>query len=200
MLSSIVLTLGQILSFLGVLKRFGMSVSPAIRDKRGRTSGSARVGVQKPRHEQGRRMSEQGMAGRPRFVLAAAGHAPVDSAPERGESVEFLLEHEQTTIGSAPDQDIVLGDLAPEHAVIDWVENGDEFVFRSLTGDATATIDGKPIINGRHHGDRLDVGPHVLVFQRDEAANHVRVEGARQGGEYAGGGRHQPGGHEAELS
>jgi hypothetical protein len=144
-------------------------------------------------------MAEQGMAGNPRLVVAAGGHGLVGSSFERGEEVAYPLESAHTVIGGEPGQQIFLDGLEAEHAVVDWIADGDEFVFRPLVSDDSATIDDKPIMTGLHNGDRIELGAWKLVFQRDEPADHTRKAGARQGGDYAGGGRHRAGGHEAEL-
>jgi hypothetical protein len=138
--------------------------------------------------------------GRPRLVVVpAGGHATADGPEALGYEVEFALEPRRTTIGSSSDQDIALDGLSPQHAVVDWWEAGDEFVFEPLATDGSATIDGAVTTTGLHHGDRLQLGNWTLVFQRDEGADHVRRNRARQGGDYAGGGVTEAGGHTTET-
>jgi hypothetical protein len=115
-----------------------------------------------------------------------------------GYQAEFSL-GERTTIGSDEGQDIVLDGLTSEHAVIQWLPDGDEYVFQSFTGDRSATVDGAIAVTGLHNGDRLQLGAWTLIFQRDEDADHVRRSGARQGGEHAGDTRTRPGGHHTET-
>jgi hypothetical protein len=139
-------------------------------------------------------------SGRPRLVVVPeGGHATVDGPEALGYEIEFPLELGRTTIGSGSDQDIVLEGIAPAHAVIEWMRDGDEFVFAPATADGSATVNGAITLIGLHHGDRLQVGRWTLVFQRDEEADHVRTGRARQGGEYAGGGITEAGGHLSET-
>jgi hypothetical protein len=139
-------------------------------------------------------------SGRPRLVVVPdGGHASVDGIEAHGYEAEFPLELGRTTIGSAPDQDIVLEDIAPAHAVVEWSREGDEFVFVPATADGSATVDGNIASHGLHHGDRLQVGAWTLVFQRDEDSDHIRRDRARQGGQYAGGGVSEAGGHSTET-
>jgi hypothetical protein len=144
-------------------------------------------------------MSTEGMKGRPRLVLALGGHGSTDRLAAEGDETTYLLTRDHTTIGSAADQHISLNGLQPEHAVVDWWPEGDEFVFRPLAATDTNTVNGKPIVTGLHHGDRVQVAGWELVFQRDEEQDHIRVESRREGGQYAGGGLHRPGGHENEV-
>ncbi|HEX3707833.1 MAG TPA: FHA domain-containing protein [Mycobacteriales bacterium] len=139
-------------------------------------------------------------AGRPRLVVVpAGGHAIADGPEALGYEVEFALEPRRMTIGSDSEQDIVLEGLAPAHAAVDWWADGDEFVFEPMpTGDTTATVDGAATTIGLHHGDRIQLGEWTLVFQRDEEADHVRRGRAREGGDYAGGGVTEAGGHATE--
>lgn len=138
--------------------------------------------------------------GRPRFVVVPqGGRASADGPEALGYEIEFPLAPGTTTIGSAPDQDIVLEDIAPQHAVVEWWPEGDEFVFSPVAPNGSATVDGNIASHGLHHGDRVQLGAWTLVFQRDEEADHVRVGRARQGGQYAGGGISEAGGHSTET-
>jgi hypothetical protein len=115
-----------------------------------------------------------------------------------GEEKAFAL-GAHTIIGGAGSCDIVLDGVADELAIVEWVPDGDEFVFRPLRTDGTAMVDGQVQTTGLHHGDRVELDHWVLVFQRDESADHVRSDDkARQGGEYAGGGITEAGGHPSE--
>jgi hypothetical protein len=138
--------------------------------------------------------------GRPRLVVVpSGGHASADGPEALGYEIEFPLDAGRTTIGSNADQDIVLDGLSPEHAVIDWLADGDEFVFAPVVRDGSATVDGGITTTGIHHGDRLQLGTWTLVFQRDEDADHVRAGRARRGGEHAGDTRNLPGGYSTET-
>jgi hypothetical protein len=132
-------------------------------------------------------------------VVPAGGRAIVDGPEALGYEIEFPLGARRTTIGSDSDQDIALDGLAPAHAVIDWWADGDEFVFEPVAADGSATVDGAVRKTGLHHGDRLQLGDWTLVFQREEDLDHVRQAGARQGGDYAGGGVTESGGHTTET-
>jgi hypothetical protein len=167
----------------------------------GALSGQAGVVTSEQTDGTGADREPEPQSGRPRLaVVPATGTALKDEPEAFGYEPEFPLSGERTTIGSAADQDIVLDGLAPQHAVIQWLPEGDEYVFRPLVGDGAATVDGAVAVTGLHHGDRLDLGSWILVFQRDEASVHVRRERARQGGQYAGGGVTQAGGHSTEHS
>lgn len=81
-------------------------------------------------------MADEQSAGRghPRLVIVPeGGHATSDSPAALGYEAEFPLNAGRTTIGSGTGQDIVLDGLAAEHAVIDWIADGDEYVFEPLT-------------------------------------------------------------------
>jgi hypothetical protein len=149
-------------------------------------------------------MADEQSAGRghPRLVIVPeGGHATSDSPAALGYEAEFPLNAGRTTIGSGTGQDIVLDGLAAEHAVIDWIADGDEYVFEPLTSDGSATVDGGIATTGIHHGDRLQLGRWTLIFQRDEAADHIRLgKRARQGGEHAGDTRRRPGGYSTETA
>lgn len=131
-------------------------------------------------------------------MVPEGGHASSDSPEALGYEVEFALEPGRTTIGSGDDQDVVLEGIAPAHAVIEWLEDGDEFVFAPIPHDGSATVNGAITTMGIHHGDQLQLGRWTLVFQRDEDFDHVRKDRARQGGQHAGDTTHSPGGHSTE--
>ncbi|HTW20164.1 MAG TPA: FHA domain-containing protein [Mycobacteriales bacterium] len=139
-------------------------------------------------------------SGRPRLVVATGGHASAGSPAARGEEVAYLLTGKRVTIGSAADQDISLHGLAPQHAVVEWLSDGDEYVFHALRADGSALMNSQIRETGLHHGDRIELGEWTLVFQRDEHADHIRRGRARQGGQYAGGGITSSGGHLSEGS
>lgn len=88
---------------------------------------------------------------------------------------------ETTVIGSDPDCDVVLAGLEPRHAVIDHVE-GDEYVVTASGGD-TRVHGAGALGQVLRTGARLDLGDHVLVFYREEYADHGRPFGGRIGGE-----------------
>ena len=113
--------------------------------------------------------------GSPRLVLAKG-------RVWEGETRPSYLLRERTTIGSAPDSDICLSGLEPQHALIDH-DHRDEFVVTAVAG--TTRVHGKVLLEQQllRTGSRLEVGAHVLVFTRDEYADHGRPHGGRIGGE-----------------
>jgi hypothetical protein len=113
-------------------------------------------------------------AGGPRLVLAWDYTLGDERAPT------YWL-GETTVIGSADDCDIVLPGLEPRHAVVDHAE-GDEYVVTETAGDTR--VHGAGALGAMlRTGARLDLGPHTLVFYREEYADHGRPFGGRIGGE-----------------
>jgi hypothetical protein len=143
-------------------------------------------------------MSEH--AGNPRLVLATGGHAVSGTPEAAGKMREFAIDGDRTTIGSAATQDIQLDGLRAEHGIIRRASAGDEFLFEPVVPGDDCRLDGVPILEpaGIHTGDRIDVGPWILVFVRDEEHDHIRPDGGREGGEYVGGGISDAGGHQSE--
>ncbi len=99
----------------------------------------------------------------------------------------FRLDHEVTSIGSAPDADIRLPDLAPHHAQVIHDER-DEYVLVLLApGEAPASPEADPTARPAPQvlrtGATFRVGPWALSFERAEEADHGRPYGGRQGGE-----------------
>lgn len=98
----------------------------------------------------------------------------------------FWLEH-GLTIGSGPECDVVLPDLAPLHARI-LHDDRDEWVISAVDGVTRvhgAQIGASPL----RSGSRVEMGPHVLAYFREEYADHGRPHGGRIGGEL---GRQEP--------
>lgn len=88
---------------------------------------------------------------------------------------------ERTTIGSSRTSDIRLPGLEDEHAVIHHDDN-DEYVVTSVSG--RTRVHGAPVDQTLlRTGTRIEVGPHRLVFTREEFADHGRPYGGRIGGE-----------------
>lgn len=99
----------------------------------------------------------------------------------------FWLTGSRTTVGSDPECDVVLPGLRPTHAVITHDER-DEFCV-TLLGPGSAhgaSVEGSTVLRT---GARLELGNHVLVFHREEYADHGRPHGGRIGGEL---GRQRP--------
>lgn len=110
-------------------------------------------------------------AGHPRLVIASDGHASADSPAATGEVAEFELTGAVTTIGGDDSQDIQLPGLSAEHAQVTYDADSNEYVFRATAG---GEVDSTPVeAASLHNGDRITVGSHILVFQRDEAADHA---------------------------
>lgn len=112
-------------------------------------------------------------AGRPRLVLARTT-----------EDRQFPLESDCVLIGSAPDNDIVLPGIEPQHARIDHDEH-DEYVLTLLgPGEMNAlsrSDDSRSEV--LRTGAQFTMGEWTLVFMREEFADHGRPYGGRQGGE-----------------
>jgi hypothetical protein len=135
--------------------------------------------------------------GHPRLVVSYGGAVLVDDEPgARGGEPdvggvrpnEIELAPGTTTIGSGAGSDLRLEGLDDQHAIV-VLSAGDEYVLvdRSLDGGTrvnglvvSSTVEqGHPL----RTGDRVELGPWVLAYMRDEAADHGRPYGGRQGGE-----------------
>jgi hypothetical protein len=108
-------------------------------------------------------------------------------APAGDEQQHELPPDRPLVIGSDSGCDVVLPDGMGVQVEI-GLDDRDEFVVDDLAG-GVATVDGRAAHGlTLHTGDRLQIGPWEAVFQRDEASDHGRPYGGRQGGE----GSHQP--------
>jgi hypothetical protein len=126
------------------------------------------------------------VAGHPRLVVATDGHAVAGSAEASGVQREFVLDKAVITIGSADGQDIQVAGIEPQHGEIRRDAAGNDYVYRQVTDRGVSRVDGSGIhTSSLHHGDRLELGPVTLVFQRDEFADHGRLsKGGREGGQF----------------
>lgn len=114
--------------------------------------------------------------GAPRLVL----EKPEAWAGER--QPVYWLDTDETTIGSSPDCDIVLPALETRHALIQATAS-DEYLVTNLGPEVRvhgALVAGSAMLRT---GARIDIGPHSLVFYREEHADHGRPFGGRVGGE-----------------
>ena len=112
--------------------------------------------------------------GRPRLIFVR------DSATWDGKPPsEYNLTEETTVIGSGPEANFRLPELALSQGSIVHNEN-DEYVFQSTDGSVPAE---HPQI--LRTGARLMMGPWRMVFFREEYADHGRPYGGRTGGEFA---------------
>jgi hypothetical protein len=117
---------------------------------------------------------DPGRGGSPRLVLEKASVWAGEKQPV------FWLEDGQT-IGSAPDNAIVLPGLEDVHARLVHDED-DEWVVVALAG--TTRVHGAAVDRQiLRTGARVEVGTHVLAFRRDEHADHGRPYYGRIGGE-----------------
>jgi hypothetical protein len=125
-------------------------------------------------------------AGHPRLVPTTAGYAFAGSAAAAGVTTAFPLDAETTVIGGASRQDLHLDGLPVAYGAIVH-RRGDEYVYVQLDPRYTVRLNGTAVTSAAlHHGDRLTLRHHELVFQRDEFADHGRFDGGRQGGEFSG--------------
>ena len=116
--------------------------------------------------------------GYPRLVMAPPEkHFPGQSWPA------FLL-GDVTTFGSDAGADVVLPGLRDHHAEVRRTDD-DEFVVRLLSPTAPVRVNGAVVLEEAllRSGTRLKLGPHVLVYAREEYADHGRPYGGRVGGE-----------------
>jgi hypothetical protein len=140
-------------------------------------------------------------AGHPRLVRASLGHAAIGSPEADGIECSYPLSVDVTSLGSAPDADIVLSGIDAVHAEVRHEAGGDEFVYHHLSRTAESRVNGVVVNDaGLHHGDRVSIGEWTLIFQRDEFADHGRFDAGRQGGEASGTRVAGTGGQESEPS
>jgi FHA domain len=120
--------------------------------------------------------------GPPRLVMALGGLAPEGAEPQ-----EFSLRPGVTVVGSAPDADLQPPGLDGHHAEIRHQQDHDEYVWVDLGTARGSRVDGQPMSEqGLHTDDRIEVGDRMLVYYREESADHIRPGGGRQGGEGEG--------------
>lgn len=124
-------------------------------------------------------------AGHPRLVPIMGGYAEAASVlgcTDQG----YPLGLDTAVLGGAHHQDVYLEGLPPAYGAIMHLP-GDEYVYVQLDPGFPARVNGAPVRTAAlHNGDRLQLGSHHLVFQRDEFADHGRYDGGRQGGEFSG--------------
>ncbi|PZU42366.1 MAG: hypothetical protein DI571_11450 [Arsenicicoccus sp.] len=119
--------------------------------------------------------------GRPRLVYY------LPPGPEQGAPRETAyLRRGTTTIGSAPDSDVRIPGLRPQHAEIRRDRATDEYLLHAL-GPEPATVAGEQATEGRvlRTGATLACGTQTFVYVRDEYADHGRPFGGREGGEFS---------------
>ncbi len=121
--------------------------------------------------------------GGPRLV-----ELPADGIARSGHPVHWL-QQPRTVIGSDPGCDLVLPGLEPRHAEVVH-DDTDEFVVTALEG--VVRVHGERVASrALRTSSRIELGPRVLTFVREEYADHGRPYGGRIGGE-AGHQRRQP--------
>jgi hypothetical protein len=125
-------------------------------------------------------------AGHPRLVTTSAGYASAGTAAANGAPTSYPLETDTTILGGAIGQDVHLAGLPEAYEAI-VRRHGDEYIYVQLDPSHVAQLNGTTVTAAAlHHGDRLTLRQHELVFQRDEFADHGRFDGGRQGGEFSG--------------
>lgn len=119
--------------------------------------------------------------GRPRLVYYLPP-GPGQGAPRE----TAYLRRGTTTIGSAPDSDVRIPGLRPQHAEIRRDPTTDEYLLHAL-GPEPATVAGEQATEGRvlRTGATLACGTQTFVYVRDEYADHGRPFGGREGGEFS---------------
>ncbi len=123
--------------------------------------------------------------GRPRLIFSMGGHGLLHEGDTTVEQGEYLLKDGTTTVGSSDDADLRLDGIDDFHAEIVHDEF-DEYVFVQRSERDTSTINGERM--GRRPlrtGDRVELGPWMLSYFREEYADHGRPFGGRAGGEGA---------------
>ena len=115
--------------------------------------------------------------GNPRLVMASPPHPTPEDVPR-----VFPLRGGVVTIGSAPEADIRLPGLAPQHAEVHHDELDEFSVVR--IGSADVRVNGAPQDRALlRNATRLELGEWTLSFSREEYADHGRPYGGRIGGE-----------------
>jgi hypothetical protein len=123
--------------------------------------------------------------GRPRLVLSLGGSVELPDGAGPIVQPEFALVADRVRIGGGPDADLRLEGLDDLHAEI-WHDDRDQYVVIDRARARATRVDGDPVVErALHTGDRIELGPYVLVFVRDEQADHLRPYGGRQGGEFS---------------
>ncbi len=98
----------------------------------------------------------------------------------------YWLQGSRTTLGSGGSCDVVLPALDEIHAEVVH-DQDDEFV---LVARSKSSVNGLPVHRARlRTGSRVELGPYLLAFVREEYADHGRPFGGRVGGEL---GRQRP--------
>jgi hypothetical protein len=89
-----------------------------------------------------------------------------------------------TVFGSDPSADVLLEGLRGRHAEVRRTAE-DEFVVRLLSPTAPVRVNGAVLVDEAllRSGTKLALGPHLLVYAREEYADHGRPYGGRVGGE-----------------
>lgn len=120
--------------------------------------------------------------GNPRLVYYPA-------APELGglaSRQELHLRRGVTTVGGAPEDDLVVAGLQPGHLRIERDPTSDEYEVVPVP-DALTTVGGRAVEApvALRTGMVLRAGDLELTYAREEYADHGRPYGGRQGGEFS---------------
>ena len=118
--------------------------------------------------------------GKPRLIFASSPWPH----PEHMPRVEYLTKP-RTTLGSAPNCDIVIEGLEPLQAVIERNDE-DEYLLTHLADAGNSTIAGVHAQRSRlRTSARISLSGTTLIYFREEYADHGRPYGGRQGGEFS---------------
>lgn len=116
-------------------------------------------------------------SGRPRLIFVQDSETWNGQVPR-----EVNLTQEKLVIGSAPEADLVLEGLLPQHATVE--HNADDEYVLIPSGPVRGSVqpEGPSILRT---GARVQLGDWCLAYFREEYADHGRPFGGRSGGELA---------------
>src|SRR6478736_7144051 len=119
--------------------------------------------------------------GRPRLVMSLGGSVELPAGSGPVVQPEFALVADRVRIGGGPGADLRLDGLDDLHAEI-WHDEHDQYVVVDRARERATRVDGDPVVErALYSGDRIQLGPYVLVFVRGEPADRPRPDRRRKG-------------------
>ena len=117
-------------------------------------------------------------AGHPRLIVSGADH------------LEYPLDGDRVTIGSADDADLRVAGIAPIHAEIRHDDRDEYLLLLHEESETNTTPEPRESLDGAEgivlrSGAQFRMGQWRFTFARDEYADHGRPFGGREGGELA---------------